>query len=564
MSYFNYIPNRGRDTVIKMMKAGDAASLIQQRGYQDFSTVTQLFDEDPLNTHLGIVQEFGKQKHQATVPFYQDILQAGATLETNGWEGKFTYDLPIETDNRIKTVADMSHQSYAGIDNTEFDIAINVELAPGTKITCNGIDDDGLELVVVDSEPSNDLAVGGFVMRVKLATDNPSLTYPVDLLKDDIEYFEVDHGVAEYGEKLALVHMPGRSNMQTLEFQLGSPKGVETFWTGKADSINLAAGKTDSRDYLDEVEAFAKEGKEVAIIAQKTAGKIGTSVATMLQMLAINKFNHLMSTSLVFGQGSTLTTDKGVIRYNEGLWRQFRRGFIVTYPKRMGMQRMHLMQAADYAFKENPALDIIDRVLRFKVGTELEKNFTELYREEAANQLNNISNLLGSTSVLPTNPVKGNDLYNLSLELVRFKTLTLPSIGKVETIVDPSLNYVGMQDRRFKGANPNGMSSTTYSGVIWDVTNQTYSNNRRDLPNGVTNIGGNDKANIYLVMPQGDKIYWGTENGRYSHKSARDIVASRKTMTEGFFIYGSAAVWMRDPSRFVMIELDKAARRGFN
>ena len=209
-------------------------------------------------------------------------------------------------------------------------------------------------------------------------------------------------------------------------------------------------------------------------------------------------------------------------------------------------------------------MEPIERVLRFKTGTELGKNFEMIYDREVADQMNRIGALLGADRVLPSNPVSG-DLYNLKLVPVRFMSVYLAGIGQVEHTVDKGLDYAahGMQDRRFQGANANGYANTTYSGLIWDVTDQAYSNNRK-MPAGVTNIGGNNKANIHLVVPQGEKVFWGTETGRYSSKSARDIVASRKTMTESFFIYGSASVWMRDPSKFAMIELAKEARRGYN
>jgi hypothetical protein len=91
-----------------------------------------------------------------------------------------------------------------------------------------------------------------------------------------------------------------------------------------------------------------------------------------------------------------------------------------------------------------------------------------------------------------------------------------------------------------------------------------YSNNQ-DVPKGTKMIeGGNSKANVYLVQPKEDKIYWGRENGRYSSMNSRDIVASNKFRTESFFIYGAASVWVKDPTKFVMIELDPSQRQGFN
>jgi hypothetical protein len=110
--------------------------------------------------------------------------------------------------------------------------------------------------------------------------------------------------------------------------------------------------------------------------------------------------------------------------------------------------------------------------------------------------------------------------------------------------------------------NPNGMDYTAYSAFIWDVTDQEYSNNG-DLPKGVTAVGNNKEANIYMVTPKGDKVFWGRENGRYSMNSATDILASARTMHTSFFIYGFGAAWIKDQSKFVTLELEESARKGF-
>lgn len=571
----NYVPKRNGDIAVKFMTADalNGLSVVQQRGYQDFSTLSEWYQENPLDNHLGIVSEFGKQGDgKEAIPFYQDMIKSGAILRTNGWEGKFWYDVAVETDNRTKTVGDTSFQTYPGIGGTEFDIILNREFAPGTKITCNAMDDDGMELVISYSVPVNDTPGGGFLHRVYLATDNEELYYPSELLKEDIEYFDVDHGIAEYGERLAIPHMPGRSNYMTFEFQLGAPKGVETFFTGKADSIDLTKRVKErgvySRDFIQEVEEYANKGMEVALIGQivKTPQVSRTiySVANMMQMLAIKKFNNIMSTALMFGRGFYDNRQKGGVRYNEGAWHQFRRGFIQTYPKKGGYTKTHLQALSNYVFKENPSMETIERVMRLKVGSELDANLDNIISVEANAQLNAVSTLLGSDRPLPSSPIKGSNLYDLELVPVKFTRVVIPGVGKIEKVKDVSLDY-GMtyQDRRFVGVHAGGKNATTYSGIAWDITDQRYSNNGR-LPEGVTNIGGNNSSNVYIVVPQGDVVYWGTANGRYSSTSAKNIVASRKTMTEEFFIYGSAAVWIKDPAKFVMIELEKGARRGYN
>src|SRR5690606_35025544 len=125
------------------------------------------------------------------------------------------------------------------------------------------------------------------------------------------------------------------------------------------------------------------------------------------------------------------------------------------------------------------------------------------------------------------------------------------------------LNFVNITDKNLRGMNPNGSDYTTYSMIIWDASNQEYSNNN-DLPKGTTRVGSNDKANIYLVTQKGDKIYCDKENGPYNPDKATDTVASDKTMHSSFFIYGLGALWMAKPELFVTIELERKERKGYN
>lgn len=555
--YTNNVPTRNNDVVIRATTADKAQALVNQQGYQDFGTLNTWYMQDPMKNHLKLQTFFGQQS-MSSVPLFQDVLQNDAILEVNGWDGKFTYDLPVETDNRLKTADDTSYQDYPGIDGSTFKIVLNREFAPNTTLTADGLDGDAI--AVSDAEPVRDLGYG-FEHTVVLVTNDPDKTYPTFLLQKDIEYFETGGGLAEYGEKLNLVHMPSATSYMTCEFQLGSPQGVETWFTGKANSVDLKWGATSTMDYIKELEMFYKKGNEVVLMQDNTGSSSHKyNVGSILEMLAIQKFNKNMSTSLMFQRGATIKTQKGTVRYNEGLWHQMRRGFIITYGKRGGITREHIKQARDYVFKANPLKNSIESRIKFKCGSEAFNNVLEIFKAEVTQQLTNIAALLGADRLID-NPVSG-DLYNLALKPIRFTTVNLPGIGMVEIEEDMSLNYVNITDKNLRGMNPNGQDYTTYSMIIWDAADQAYSNNA-DLPKGTKLVGNNNEANIYMVTPKTDKIYWGRENGRYSVERATDIIASAKTMTSSFFIYGFQALWMKDPSKFVTIELEKASRKGF-
>jgi hypothetical protein len=121
-----------------------------------------------------------------------------------------------------------------------------------------------------------------------------------------------------------------------------------------------------------------------------------------------------------------------------------------------------------------------------------------------------------------------------------------------------------MADRFQKGYHQGGFAHTSYSLVIWDVADQGYSNNKQ-LPKGAKLVeGGDSAANIYIVKPEGAMTYWGSENGRYDNMTSTDIVSSNKYQVQSFWIYSICASWVSDLSRYVIIELQKDARRGLN
>lgn len=556
----NYTKNRNGDQVIMTMKAKD---LRTKGGFQDFATLNQWYQEDPLKAHMGMQSFFGMQSPQR-YPIYEDLINNLSVLEVNGWEGKFTYDVPVEQNTALMTVADNSDQEYAGRGETVFKITLNEELAPGTTITANAY--DGITLSVSDAAPVR--AKGdGFEHLVQIVSNNTEIWYPSYLLSKGIEYFVTGHGVAERGTEFAKVRMPNTTAYETCEFRLGSVTGVEAYATGKADSVNIQnAAVATTRDYYDKLMEEADRLGDVMMMfnldkSGRPIKKTGRIAATM-EYLVFRELDRLTAHSLLFQRAGTVRSTNGNIRYNEGLWHQLRRGKIISYGKRGGITREHIKEAADYVFRANPYKPTIERKIVFKCGTGAHRNVLDIFSDEVNEQLANLAPLLGSDRVLPKSPVSG-DLYNLSMAPVRFVEVYLKDIGMVKIIEDPSLNYVHLTDKKLAGFGENSWDHTAFSMIIWDAESAQYSNNR-ELPKGTEIIkGGNPTSNFYLVKPQGEFIYSGTERGRYDYERATNIVSSSKFIQQSFWAYNNCSIWVRDVSKFVMIELDPSERKGY-
>jgi hypothetical protein len=67
-----------------------------------------------------------------------------------------------------------------------------------------------------------------------------------------------------------------------------------------------------------------------------------------------------------------------------------------------------------------------------------------------------------------------------------------------------------------------------------------------------------------LIKPEGEGVYWGSENGRYDYRKAGDIISSGRKPGQNFWAFSIAAIHVMDVTRTVIIELEPAARKGFN
>lgn len=558
----NIPPLRNGDQIIGFMKGSD---LKNRGGYQDWASLHTWYQEDPLKNHMKLQTFFGMQgKNKYQYSITNELLANKAVLEVNGWEGKFSYDLPVETIDEMTTVFDMSSQEFAGIDESTFKIVFNEELAPGTTVTADAY--RGMEIVVSESEPVRAKS-DGFEHTMVINTKDPDAIYPSHLLAKGIQYFVTGHGIAEFGTRLAKVRMPESTGYMTCEFQLGSVRGAESFVTGKADSVNLAGGIAQSKDYLEDIMSQSNNIGELMVMMDtdtkgnpiKKTGRVGS----VMEFLTLRELDRLTATSHMFQRAGVIKSANGIIRYNEGLWPQLRRGYVKKYGRKGGITKEHIKDMADYVYRANTDLPVIERRLKIKAGTPAYNNVMEIFDAEAKLQLALTASLLGQDRVLPSNPVSG-DLYNLSLKLVRFKEVFLPGIGYVEIVEDTSLNRMGLSDRRLSGMHQQGYDHTAYSLIIWDAEDQQYSNNKT-MPKGTSLVdGGNAGANVYIVKPEGSYVHWGRRTGRYDSRTATDIMSSFKEMGEEFFAYNNSAIWLKDPSRFVMLELDEPTAKGYN
>jgi hypothetical protein len=533
----------------------------QQGAFDSSIALSSFLNLDPNRNMLLLQTAWDKQvmkKESFASSVYRRVVTSNAILNVNGQDGSFKYKMAIETDNCFRTVEDTSDQSpdgYIGADGSSFKIVLNKKLSPNQVLTIDPLSE--LYLFIDDVEVEY---VGyGYVHFAKLLGSEQDINkvYLAEYLKNDVTYTVMSNSyITEYTEKLGIPHLPETSNYMEVEFKLGSGQGSEHWFTGKADSYKMNTGYTtaDTQKYLEEVRKMGMEDNPLALVQASGASGTITTVADLLEILTIRSFNNRFNKSLMFMPAAKISSSKGVIEFNEGLWQQMMRGKRYKYNKKQGLTETDLVQVRNYVYKYNDSL-VEDTFLRIEAGSELTFNIERIIAKHAQSQLQYLAPILGADRPFAQHPVTGN-LDALVVAPVKFKSAMIPGVGMLSVTIDRSLDYIADADIRTRGINPAGKDHTTYSGYIWDVTDQTFSSNAK-LPEGTKTVGGEVSAshNTYLVRPERNAIVWGRENGRYSSKKASDVIASSTLMAEGFFIYGFGAMWMPDPSKFVIIEL---------
>ena len=540
-----------------------------------------LFEEDHNRYHLGLITSFGMQGKESFSNILE-LLKTGGELKVNGFYGSFTFDKPFyDLKKGFRTISSTEDEAgeYPGIEETEFDIILSEKCYPGDVIATDPYGET-LQLVVIDSEASM-LNGEGWRTSVALTSGNQEDSYPVSLLANDIKYYKIDHVVAEYTSQFTGVDLPSGAPTGVIraEFKLGNVRGVEGYVTGFADATKggLARVNSNEKACQEQIRAFQREfaqGDERAntIVFGEPDDVPNMRATSIMEYLVEKTLAKRTATSHMWLKPGVIKSKNGAVTYlNEGMWHSFRRGKRIEIPRYMGITRAHIAEAVRYIFRNNPTMNWEDKKVHFKVGKIAEENFLILFQDEVKRQLDImqqtglLATLVGGRGVLPKdmNVVSGTSLTELELHLLKFTKVPLIGIaGEVTIEHDPALDYLSGNPIDFRGQYRDGLDWTSHTAIVFDVTDNYYSNNDYNI-NGAEQTGG-DKIitkNRYLVRPEEGMTFKGQENGRWDKGKTSGIVSSSKLIAQGFWAFNSSAVWTPRPEDVVMIELADSARK---
>lgn len=542
-----------------------------------------LYNEEQGRYHLGLLSSWGMQSKES-FPMISKLLERGSELLVQGFFGEFTYDKPFyDPKQGMRTIASTVAEAgdYPGIDESEFDIILSEKCYPGDILGTDLYGDE--EQLYVQSCDASELNGEGWRATVTLTSPQAGKYYNPSLLEANINYYKINHAGVEYTSQLTGVDGYGGAPTGTLRarFRLGGIRGVEGYVTGFADAINqgLAAAKQDDESEKAMAQwqmKYAGGDTTANTVIFGTPGDLPSMRATsLMEFLVERTLAKRTATSHLWQKQGQLKSGNGAIVYlNEGVWHQLRRGKIITVPKFNGITKAHIAEAVNYIYRGNPDLPWEEREVVFEGGKLAENNLLLIFQNEIQQQLgvlqqtNMLQLLVGNRGLLDdrlkNSLISGSDLNHLEMKgFLKFVSVPLMGIaGKVSIKHNPALDHLSGNSTDFRGQFQDGYDWTSHSLIVWDVTDQAYSNNNKNI-SGAETLSGDSKIkdNLYLIRPKDGMTYKGQENGRWDRGKTSGIISSSRVIGQSFWAYNSSAQWIPNPEKIVMIELSKGARR---
>jgi len=250
--------------------------------------------------------------------------------------------------------------------------------------------------------------------------------------------------------------------------------------------------------------------------------------------------------------GEVRVSGRKSVKLSLGLYEQLRTGNRITYTR--GKLNLDLIDSAVANLYRGTGIPIEDRITVLDCGSGFLNEIAKVIELQATSK--NIG-LINSDQIGIV--AKDKDIMNLTFGY-RFTSYRFPNGGLVKFRLNPALdNEYGLRNTdKLYGEFPD----YSYSAMILDVTDSRATNSakkfeKNDIRNGTD---WNKDTNVYLVKPRAaSEDYWGYVAGTISpyglSKTKGGLHASFKS-GYGIFAYNFGNVWVKDPSRCLLIEID--------
>ena len=522
--------------------------------FTDQNHLFALYDEAPFTTHLGLITAFNQMKLVSTPLINQTELKKNVIL-VNGMQGRFTFTMPFELQG-VRVIEDINDSTIAklGIDGQPFEVLLSEDIFATNDIIAYDYR-DGKQLYIRKYVGQ---AGEGHIYEVQLVSQDPKNDYfPKDALQPGVEYFKVGNILNEFDQEGSSVL--AQTGELKFENRLSGHRMVEHKITAYADRLEIptATGafnenlrnflNPNNKDFISTFGAY-KDGKPVP----------GTgSYATMAELLIMAELRRMEEKQLMWGKAGTVVGSRNQSKtIKNGLYEQLKLG------NRYKIQRYNkgiLEQAFIGLFANRPDIKIEERYVKIQACAGAYYEILKIFNDE----MKAIPLVMQAYDL---NVVRkesfANGVQNLSTGYQVVKVF-IPGIGTIEVEHNPAfdVNTSRKADEPLIGQFPRW----SYTSAILDVTDKGATNATARTAGVEFMEGANQSANIFMVKPkQMQKDVISIIPGRSmglglfgSSSVGGKILAATKEPAATITIENSSEIWVKDPTRTILIELDK-------
>lgn len=500
--------------------------------------------------HLGLVTPFN-QYGLVNTPILDMLNLKKSVLYLDNIEGKFRFSQPYK--RGLPYVVDTFYTNTLerpGLDGARFILKLSEAFSNGDVITTDLR--NAPPLVVTEEEVVYEQ--DGWIHTVEISSQNKKHSYyPKKYLKPGSQYTKIDHAIGEYSEQGSSISTQ-RLGWLELEANLGSgERKVEHWITLHGALLAMAADdKLKSRignydlNRMDAVLNFYNRNKKGLIVP----GSL--SWLPTIDGMVLSELFNMQEMSFMWGKGGEVTVSgRKKIKLGLGLYEQLRSGNRIPYTK--GKLNLDLIDAAIANLYRGTGIPVEKRETTLDVGSGFLNEIAKLL------ELKIISKTPGVINADQLGMISGNDPMNLTGGY-RFTSWRFPNAGLVKFRLNPAL------DNEYGLRNTDGLYGEfpdhSYSAMILDVTDSRSTNaaskfKEADIRNA-TDL--NKDSNVYLVKPRAAADdYWGYIAGSVSPfglTKSKGFASSSSRPGYGIFAYNFGNVWVKDPSRTLLIEID--------
>lgn len=520
--------------------------------FTDTNHIYQALGQGAFIDHLGLVTPFN-QYGLVNTPILNMINLKKSALYLDNLEGKFRFSMPYK--RGLPYIVDTFYTSTIekpGLDGARFKIKLSEAYTNGDVISTDLRNSPSL--VVIEEEVVYEQ--DGWVHTVEVASQNRKGTYySKKYLKSGSQFIKIDHAIDEYSSQGSSITSQ-RLGWLEMEANLGSGEKKVEHWITLHGSVLKMAADSKLKEKVGEYD-LNKMGSVLAFFnknnKKETIQRSGSWLAT-IDAMVLAELMTMQEMSFMWGKGGEVNVSgRKTVKLSLGMYEQLRTGNRLTYSR--GKLNLSLLDSAIANLYRGTGIPIEDRRTTLDCGSGFMNEISKLIQLEAT------SKNIGIINSDQLGIVSGKDPMNLTFGF-RFTSLRFPNAGLVDFRVNPALDteYGLRNTDRLYGEFPD----YSYSAMIIDVTDSKSTNAAQkfkdnDIREGVN---WNKDSNVYLVKPRAAADdYWGYIAGTvspYGLKATKGALHASNRPGYGMFAYNFGNIWIKDPSRTLLIEIDES------